>query len=296
MYFLTGYSNIIKSVYALSSSYTKGIKPKVVQDLKQPYRNFLVYFHKDSYINFSENKFETNPKSLENLRSRFMVKTTINDLEQENLLALHIDKNQQDWRIDSVVKAIDGIKKLSPELGEIFELCIHSIIISDSKRNNFGQRAHGGSTSNCIGLIWLTILAQLNHQDIMEILIHELTHTLVFIDELNHKHFIYQDIAKKYTWAQSAILDKNRPMDKVIHSIIVATEILYARKLLFSNTHKFNVHPESSLIKESLLASIKSVKEHPHLHKICQPRAISLTLMAEEAVLKLNDSKANRYA
>ncbi|CAH2810032.1 MAG: hypothetical protein CBARDCOR_6744 [uncultured Caballeronia sp.] len=67
--------------------------------------------------------------------------------------------------------------------------------------------------------------------DLMEMLVHELTHQTMFLDELRYAHFSYADVLDRSTWEKSTILNVARQLDKVLHSIIVAIEILLFRDM-----------------------------------------------------------------
>ena len=138
-----------------------------------------------------------------------------------------------------VTRAIQTLRNLNPELGALFQLVIHSIVLCGSNLNSAGLRAHGGTSSKCIGLMWLTMKGNLSVQDVMEVLIHEMTHTLVFVDELNYRHFDYTHLTRSENLAQSSTFNRLRPMDKVIHSILVAHgKFLFARKYVLPERRK----------------------------------------------------------
>lgn len=128
----------------------------------------------------------------------------------------------------------------------------------------------------------------LSVQDIVELLIHEMTHTLVFIDELNYGHFDYAAMIKTENWARSSILNRQRPMDKVVHSIMVAHEVLWARAHYLPNTEKLSVHPPTGVMIRNLHAAIESVKQHPNRDSVCFPRALELVNMVEASVRALD--------
>jgi hypothetical protein len=57
-----------------------------------------------------------------------------------------------------------------------------------------------------------------------------LAYHLLLIDERVHGHYVsYAKLADKRNYAHSAILKCNRPLDKVFHSLVVATELLASR-------------------------------------------------------------------
>jgi hypothetical protein len=216
----------------------------------------------------------------------------INDLEQERMVADVYQNEDFENRAVLIHQALRLLNEQNREVGELFKLAVHSILLAGSTSNKVGLKAHGGSSNACIGLIWLSLKPGLSTQDIVEMLIHELTHTLVFIDELNYGHFHYEDMMLSENWARSSILKRSRPMDKVVHSIVVATEILHARAKYLPNTDELSVHPDSKSLARDTFIAIDTVVNHPNRNGICQPRVFELVNHAKahiEALGVLND-------
>jgi hypothetical protein len=143
-----------------------------------------------------------------------------------------------------------------PYFAELIHLVIHTIFTFPSKL------AGGGSTSAAIGCIWVDIRSHWKEQDVLEFLIHETTHNLVFIDEICYSHYTsYQEIAKKENFARSAILNKPRPLDKVFHSILVSTEVLSFRQEHFGHPDKPCLHPPTHILFDQTNQSIDSIME-----------------------------------
>lgn len=83
-----------------------------------------------------------------------------------------------------------------------------------------------------------------------------------------------------------AILNTKRPLDKVIHSIFVDTEILSLRKRLFSDMCTFKAHPPSPILEAQMLQAIDSVMNLPSRDELLTPYVLDLlskckTLAAE---------------
>jgi len=98
----------------------------------------------------------------------------------------------------------------------------------------------------------------------------------IFIDELTTAHFNYGNLTKKPYWALSSILKRQRPMDKVVHSIIVSMKILHARKTYLPQTNDpVVIQPKWISLAANVRNSIESVLSHPLLDDVCKPRSIS---------------------
>jgi len=285
MYGLYGFSHNIQNIYKLSAPFLGGQEVETVNDLAKPYRSFLARLHSGLPVQRDDGVVVRTRKDAAKLISAFSA-SRINDLHQEGMIDDSWAEGAEQPRAELARKHIELLKRLNPELGELFDLAIHSILLCGAKVNQAGQKAHGGTSNKCIGLMWLNLKPTHSTQDILELYVHELTHTLVFLDELNFEHFDYNFLTEQEYWATSAILNRLRPMDKVLHSIIVSCEVLRARRHFLPNQEKLSVHPSSEVIRQSTLNAINSVLNHKHLQLICKPRAIELVERAQDDLLQ----------
>ncbi|MBS0621690.1 MAG: hypothetical protein JSR80_01870 [Verrucomicrobia bacterium] len=194
---------------------------------------------------------------------------------------------QSDVTIERVRSALKSMAEFSPQFTELVSLIIHTIFSFPSKF------AGGGSTSAAIGCIWVHLRPHWKEQDILEFLVHETTHNLVFIDELCYTHYTsYTDIAKQENFARSAILNKPRRLDKVFHSILVSVEVLLFREEHFGHPDQPCLHPPTSILLEQTCKSIDSIMEFKDL---LTERARYLLKLTEEKlqILQLNHCCAN---
>ena len=274
MYSLEGFQNNITSLYKLVAPFAIE-KIKTAEDLRLPYRAFLKDVYGDVALNESSNIIVQDQKLTRALLTR-IAGSRLNDLDQEDMIGDLLETTVVIEGKKDLEQALLYLQQNQLELYNLLRVAVHSIAISKSKRNRFGQRAHGGTSNGLVGLIWFALEQRLNQIDLVEMLIHELTHTLVFIDEYNYGHFNYETLTKQEYWANSAILTRSRPMDKVLHSIVVSTEILAARKNFIGEDHSRRVHPASKQLAAQTEAAITSVLTHPLLGEVCLPRSIEL--------------------
>lgn len=160
---------------------------------------------------------------------------------------------------------------LNEDLDLVFGLIIHSVFLKSSRPTSNSRGSHGGSSSAAIGTIWLTVEDSLNSIDLMEMFVHELTHHLLFVDELNHAQFAYSEIAKPENFARSAILKRSRPLDKVVHSIVVASEVLEARRQYLKERGPSKIHPSTEVLMADTKVAIESVFALPNLGDLITP-------------------------
>jgi hypothetical protein len=158
-----------------------------------------------------------------------------------------------------------------PELRLLFELAVTSVFVARC------GTAGGGTTSGAAGVLWLDPRDSWGQRDWLEFLIHELTHLLLFVDEWRYTHYASRKvIVSRDTFARSAIRGIYRPLDKVFHSIVVATEVLLARDAWLGHEGDFVLHPPTPELRESVLESIASVRDVTDYQDRFSPHAIEL--------------------
>ncbi len=275
MYGLLGYSENIKNIYRLAAPFVGTNSVRTSQDLKPFYIEFLNRHQPEHQVEFSRDLIVRDPKQAKNLIGAFSA-SKLNDLSQEAMLGEFFESESRHSFEQSADEALRNLRELNPEASDLFSLSIHSILMCGSNENSAGLRAHGGTSSKCVGLMWLSMQGKLSMQDLLELFVHEMTHTLVFLDERNKPQFDYSQMSFEENWARSSILKRQRPMDKVVHSILVAYEVLYARANYLPNVEKLSVHPDSEEMKTNIRIAVESVNTHPNRDQVCKPRAIEL--------------------
>lgn len=276
MYGHYGINHNIENIYRLAAPFLQGKEVETMSDLKPAYLRFLKSVHPEFPLEAGQDIYIRELDRAEAFAGAFSA-SRLNDLYQERMVGRFHDQEQLEDNIQQVNRALNRLQEIKPELVELFKLAVHSVLFCGSEKNQENSSAHGGTTNKCIGLIWLNLKPNMSEQNIIEMLIHELTHTLVFLDELNFEHFNYDNISKKDYWAVSSILKRQRPMDKVIHSVLVSMEILYARKNYLPYATEENlVHPKTPALTKNVENSVASVLSHPLLEEVCLPRTIEL--------------------
>jgi hypothetical protein len=151
--------------------------------------------------------------------------------------------------------AIQWLQNHSPQHFALFNLAITDFLIAGS------SRGRAGSVSTAPGCIWIGNIFKYDDWEVAEILVHELVHTLVFLDENQHCHYDYSRISKPENYAVSSILKMPRPVNKVFHSIIVATELILFRKFVGQATKIHRVHPPTTDLLGQLYTSISGLQD-----------------------------------
>ena len=272
---IIGKDEIIKNIYRISRIGNPTDNLSSTSQLRTAYLQFLARKQPSVPVNWSEDVFITDTIIERQLAKAFSI-GNLDDLDQSDVIKGTYNLAVRTEKLNLAANALKNLMQLSQDLQLVFGLAIHSIFTTSSKSKNGNVGAHGGSTSGAIGVIWLTIADFVNLYDLMEMYVHELTHCLIFIDELNHPQFNYQEIVKPENHALSAILRGNRPLDKVIHSIIVSTELLSARHTFLGEPESLNIHPDSKSLAHYTIKSIESVRDLKNLDNLVSPRITTL--------------------
>ncbi|WP_437296197.1 aKG-HExxH-type peptide beta-hydroxylase [Sorangium sp. So ce426] len=266
MLHLVGFRDIIKTIATLARPYHGG-DLKDLWQLKVALGRFLDNCQPDvPHIPFSKILVSENSRE-EALVKSYQTTAILDDRDQSSMLGSPYSVKERQRAETALEAAIGAMKSHHPELSALFELVIHSIFLRKS------SGAGGGSTSNAVGVIWVNCRDDWSRQDFEELLIHELTHNLVFLDELRHLHFAdYKLIAQPQNYARSAILATQRPLDKVFHSIIVAVELIHARRNFLGEPSSPKVHPPTERMVECTLAALDSIYASPNVTALLTKR------------------------
>ena len=260
MFSIFGYEQVLESIYHASDKNFLKNKQVDTQELKTAHLIKLETMCPSLFVNKSHDLIVSNAKETSRLKRLFRP-SVLDDLDQSEMLGDCIEGKKLEKNITRLRKALEVIEVCNPQYYRIFCLIVHSLFFSEGVKNHLGETAKGGTTSAALGVIWMTDISNRKIIDIVETLIHELTHLTLFVDELTKEQFNNESLIQDVNTATSVIFKKKRPIDKVVHSIVVGTEVL-----LFRETHlrgildeRPNSHPESEILAQSIAASANEV-------------------------------------
>lgn len=268
-------AQVFRNLYRLARVHDRNARIETVDDLRKGYLAFLEGRQPDVPVNYSDNVFVLDPSVQDRLAGAFS-KGALNDLKQEDVVGDNYAPDLLEQRTEMVRQALVRLLLLDNEFSSVFDVVVHSIFVRPSKPAETAHGSHGGSSSASIGAIWLAVGERIQQLDLVEMLVHELTHHLVFIDELNFPQFDYDLIVRKENFALSAILKRQRPLDKVIHSIIVGASLVDARNRFLDNHQRTIVHPSTPELQQDTLAAIASVMELRNIEDLITPHTFEL--------------------
>lgn len=171
---------------------------------------------------------------------------------------------------DRVESALGDALEKDPALGFVLRLALPIAFVRSS-----GQLV-GGTVSNVPGAVWFNVRSSWGDQDIVEFVIHEFTHTLLFLEE--RRYGFYQNIENlmhKENLALSSIRRDMRPLDKVLHSAMVAVEICGLRDRFGFGEEPSQVHPSSAELREGVVETISSCA-NVDVSSLLMPRAVEI--------------------
>lgn len=275
-----GVDGIIETVYTLSAKYFQK-SPKTLVELKDGYLDFLRWYQPNLSIPaYQTSVFIDDEGHESNLVSLYKLDSLLNDRQQSQIIGDRVsDVRRIEMRI-AAQKSMDIIQEKSSATFDILNLVIHAIFFHNS------IKAGGGSTSNAVGVIWLNNKKDWSIGDLAELLIHELTHNLVFLDEIRYLHITdYKLLTQPENYALSAILKTKRPLDKVFHSIVVAAEVLMARDTFIGHQTNPRVHPPSDSLRYNAMNSLNSLYALPNIDSLLTSRGLEIMSRAKECLL-----------
>lgn len=271
MFSLYGYEETISNVYRVAHPFIANRCVSTTEDLRKFYLDFLEAHQPYMPVNRSDEVFVTDERTEDALVSAYGHNATLNDLQQSEVIGTPYPDGVKREMIARVREALDTFRGLDDTLTAIFDLTIHSIVIRPSNKPQ-GRASHGGSSSAAIGTIWIAPRSTTTKFDIVEMLLHELTHHLLFIDERNYPHFDYGLIGHRGNRAFSAILNMSRPVDKVAHSIVVATELILGRSRFLPENNPRTVHPQTDKMIADVLTAHASITNIESAEQLLRPR------------------------
>lgn len=204
-----------------------------------------------------------NPSTLDDLP--FYRDSTYFDVDPEMRKCGHLEAHD-------VAARIKGFFGIDPGFWALFQFLVTFIMCPTTRF------ATGGTDSAAIGAIFISQPNTYSDHDLYELLIHEFTHTAMFLDELVRPHYGDEALLpdpKNYGLA--AISGLYRPLDKVLHSLVVSTEVLLHRHEVIGHPADSRIHPPSPVLREGALRAADSLLSLAGRDQLLGSRGLWLT-------------------
>jgi hypothetical protein len=278
MYYMFGSRAALETLVALSQPHARHAKIRDVADFKEAYAAFLKTYQPGVPRPASTGPvFVTEADTIERLAGFFRVKSWLNDRNQGKVIEGRFDDVLD--RIRVLEAGLDALAGVDGDFVELFRLAINFVFCASSRL------AGGGTTSSALGVIWAAHRDNWSRNDVFEFFVHELAHNLVFLDECRFRHYPdYPALALPENYARSAILSMQRPLDKVVHSLVVAAEVLRFRERVIGHPDAPALHPTTEVLLAKASQSYRSVAAHPRLVELTSARVRELIERAGEII------------
>jgi hypothetical protein len=156
-------------------------------------------------------------------------------------------------KMKRVMAATATLETVAPELASLFALAVNRVVCASVRGIS------SGSVSHAIGLIWINPATRASDGDVLELLVHELAHTITYIDETLWPHFVSIEAGQTME-AVSAVRGVARPVYHAWHSLIVGVELLdFRRRIPCSDS--IRVHPASEELVSMSRATVDSFRK-----------------------------------
>ncbi|WP_323837558.1 aKG-HExxH-type peptide beta-hydroxylase [Photorhabdus africana] len=275
---ILGKQELVKNVYLLSRQFLNGQQVTNTDDLRPFYLKFIQKHQPYQPVNVGEDIIVVDDEKINALKNAYQP-GELDDLNQLKMIGGRHSAERYRELSELVRKGYIQLSSSNADIKLIFDLVIHTIFFRQST-NELSASSFGGSSSTAIGSIWISGHGNLTSHDVAEFLLHELTHHLLFIDERCHEQFNYQEIIKPENYSMSALLGKRRPLDKVVHSILVSHEILNARRN-YLESDMVTIHPATDVLKRNTINSIAETLAMKNLDNLVTKRTRDFLLKAQ---------------
>jgi hypothetical protein len=188
-----------------------------------------------------------------------------------------------EWKLDLFEDARRRLRAAEPQLASLFELVVTGVFSTPGPAGSM-------TTGEAIGIVWISPRPSWNVSDVVEAYVHELSHTLITLDELCYRH--YRDhaaLSRHENFIQSAIRRERRPLGAAAHSIIVAEEVLSLREHVLGGDEGGHLHPPSRVLSDQGLEAAAAALRSPAVERLATPRLMELLRRSEIELRQLRD-------
>lgn len=267
---LVGFTEVLKTIYTLSYPFIQSSSPPY-QKLKNALKEHL------SQINPEVTRSKEIEPEFIISGDRLTSLLQIMDIEKynKNMNSPHFINEKA---LHRVRKGFNYLNKNDSQLGDTFRVVVDTVAVTTAVTTPGSASSH-----KAVGMIWVQPDNNWSDKDIVESLVHEMTHTLLYLDEQCYGHF-HKDVAlnDEKAWVPSAIRNTRRPVYGVVHSIIVATELLSLRKRLGFNEDDISIHGRSSELFKKTNYALNTLKQQQLSWELLTPRMKSLINRSDE--------------
>jgi hypothetical protein len=181
----------------------------------------------------------------------------------------HADRSVTGRQAAHVRDQLAAFRAKDASYWDVFDLYVNFLALPSSKYTQ------GGTSSSALGVIYLVDPDKRNADTLYELLVHECTHLMMFVDERRSRHYRSDALlVDPANFSISAVYERLRPLDKALHSIAVATEVLLHREHTLGHDNQSTVHPPTAKLAPSTLRACDSLLELQARKQLLAPRGV----------------------
>ncbi|MFE0358779.1 HEXXH motif-containing putative peptide modification protein [Streptomyces nigra] len=266
MYFLGGAAANLQTVMVLARPHLPEGEPVNETTVARAYRDYLADLQPDVPSTPTTETFLVRDESQSELLADLFGLKESPERTQKDAVA-------ETPSMDDTKSAFfgEGLKRLAQydaELSMLFQMAVKSIFSTPA------SRIPGSMTVRAaLGVMWVYPLKTWAIEDLIEAYVHELTHTLVMLDERRFTHYPhYDELEHEENLVHSAIRNEKRSLFASVHSVFVASELLQLREVHHGHRLEFRIHPSSRNMREKSLAALESILALPNIDRLASPR------------------------
>ncbi|GCB44835.1 HEXXH motif-containing putative peptide modification protein [Streptomyces sp. NL15-2K] len=266
MYFLGGAATNLQTLMVLAQPHLPEGEPLTERTVARAYRDYLADLQPDVPSTPTAETFLVRDES----QSQFLAELFgLQRSPAENQEYAIAEKTSMDDGKAAFFE--EGLKRLAQydtELSALFQMAVKSVFSTPA------SSIPGSMTVRAaLGVVWVYPLATWATEDLIEAYVHELTHTLVMLDERRFTHYPhYDELDREENLVNSAIRNEKRSLFASVHSVFVANELLQLREAHHGHRMEFRIHPPSRNMREKSLTALESVLALPNINRLASPR------------------------
>jgi hypothetical protein len=171
----------------------------------------------------------------------------------------------------AIVGAVAHLQEVAPQLSALLGLATFTIVTGTSRK------AGSETLPWAIGVMLVEPGRAWSRSDVIEGLVHELTHLLLMYDELRFGHYVNKALlSAPEHQSQTGIFNALNAADVVFHSIVVASEVIALRRGPLGEPTAPQLHPASSDIVRAAEVAYASLTRPEQAVRLLTPRAREL--------------------
>ena len=172
-----------------------------------------------------------------------------------------------------LAESLAAFRQRDPEFWEVFDIVSNVIVCTDAKDTP------DVTSAAALGVIYVVRPRELTTDSLYELLVQESTHLMLFVDEHRSRH--YHDDAPIAA------------QDNVLHSIVIATEVLLHREYILGHDVDSTIHPPTGKLLESTLRSAEATLDIQARRQLLTARGVKLV---ETCIKQLRELSTNAHA